>query len=325
MQELTADSRRTLASRLEKAWSGLLYVLPAAVVAFALYTVYSARTNSAAVSDTMANEIVDHTARAVDQYVWHLSNELRAIGAIPELARLTAKGASATNTAPAEVAQMRDYLSQVVGAKGGAMRELIVADREGDLVVASGSTEDLDQRDETWWQEGLQLPSACDVAHPRTCAYGDDVTHDRSVGGRGAVLAVPIFIDGVAAGVLKAVIDLSEMEALLTLAAAKHPIDVRLIRRDQTNVLTEKAKADRATPSQLARLEPRQDTTIDLDGRRFKARSLAGSHGHLWAVAVGDRAELRANSRQLVALAVVVLVMFLVSARAYALLFHRTA
>jgi hypothetical protein len=318
---LGPDGRHRIATGLEKTWSALLYVIPAAVCFFAIYVVQNARTNSAAIGDRATYEISEGTARAIDEYIMHAAIELRAVATIPDLVRLTAEGAAQARRRP-EYARMEDYLSRLASARGTIFRELIVADRAGQLVVASGRTEDTDQSDESWWQQGLRLPLACEVQALPTCAHGDDVVVDASVGGRGAALAVPIFEAGIAIGVLKSVIDPREIDGLLALAAAKHPIDVRLIRRDGSNVLTEQRIGAAGSNDAFV---PAQQGAIEVEGRHFTTRALAGPHGGLWAVAIGDRSERRANSFQLVALAGVVLVMFLVSARAYALLFHRRA
>jgi len=88
-------------------------------------------------------------------------------------------------------------------------RELLVADRFGRLVAASGKTTDYFQADEKWWRVGF-LEGTGQV-------YVSDVQYDDSVGVYSIELAEPIRDEstGTVLGIIKAVVDSHEMFGML--------------------------------------------------------------------------------------------------------------
>ncbi len=90
------------------------------------------------------------------------------------------------------------FLHEVV-AEDAAYRELLVADKHGRLVAASGITSDYYQADEDWWRHVVATGHASVI----------DTEWDESARAFGLVVAVPIMFpsgEGVA-GVLKALVD----------------------------------------------------------------------------------------------------------------------
>lgn len=104
--------------------------------------------------------------------------------------------------------------------------ELLVTDRFGQLVAATGMTTDFYQADETWWQETAKGPV------PRI--YVSPVRYDRSAGVYSISLCVPITRDEQLVGVGKAVIDISRMVTSSTIEVAGSTASVTITRSDGT-------------------------------------------------------------------------------------------
>ena len=335
-------------------WRVLLLAVPVTVVLFAVFVVTAARSNSLALDWNAASAVGDRATIAVDAYVAHLVEDARIIAGMPAVRdvamaapdRLDPAQAKALDEAwirrrkiptPTEVQPVIDeilgrpvsrYFSELCSTKTGAVREMLLTDRTGRLVAASGATENYDQRNEDWWTQGFRKTGSCQRL--RDCAYASDVKMDHSVGARAFDLSVPVLDDsGKATGVLKLVLDPRDIRALLALAAGNHPVHVALIRRENgAEVLDDRsplANLEGNVPpdilDDLARIGPDQQISIVVDGVNSPVRALSGPHAETWAVAVLDRTE-RAHraSLQILALVAIIVAMFLLSVRAYALL-----
>jgi hypothetical protein len=322
--------------------------------------VAAVRANSAALDIDARATIADRTAAALDAYIAHLVEDARALADVPavraeaaaareDVTRAEAAAldqqwkARRTIAAPSGIDALigrilsrpvSKYFSDICNNKAGVFREILLTDREGDLVAASGATEDYEQQDELWWKQAIGRSRSCATA--RDCAYGGDVEFDSSVGANAFEVAVPVFEDGgELAGVLKVVIDPRELPLLLTLARASHPVTVTLIRRNGTDVLEPGSPfADgvvndaREVPESVRRdlesLGGDQQIAIDLGGETVPVRALAGPQFERWGIAVRDRSDRALDSWiQHAALVAIIVVMFLLSARTYARLFHR--
>lgn len=175
------------------------------------------------------SQIAEHTASAIDAYVYRRVLDVAVIARSP-IVRDVAATSSGT---PADAATIReadqnwiadpateaqrlgipvnvasDYLRDVV-AGDPAYREILLADREGRLVAASDLPSDYYQGDEDWWRE----------------AYGDglsgrhhvgDVTWDESSQSYSLEFAVPVVPrdGGRLVGVLKVAAEARELLAV---------------------------------------------------------------------------------------------------------------
>ena len=323
-------------------WSVLLVIVPAALVVYATWTVATLSRNPSTLALDSAASLGDQAARVIDAYVAHLARELRALANMPDV-KACARGESRPTTAAAgpfcgesqlrgeaRLAEIKrnsvsGYFALLTGSKTGVYRELLLTDKRGGLVAAS-TAEDIEQADEAWWQEAVTRHSSCDV--PQECAYAGDVKFDNSVGGSGFELSVAVFDRGLSTGALKAVVDAREIAALLSLAAARHAIEARLIKRDGSDVFarvgTTKLALSAVDAARLQSLEPGQQVTLTLDDATVPVRALAGPHGAFWAVMVRNSATTAQPRLQVIATLVIAWVMFLLCARTYAVHFGRS-
>jgi hypothetical protein len=323
------------------------------VVVLALFMLEAAQTNSAALDLDAQAAVGDRAAAAVDAYVAHLANEVRMLAESPEVVNATKL--ERPSLSPGEAAaidkiwsrrpigtaspivqiaealnrEVRDnasarYFAAIVSSKTSVFREILLTDSAGRLVAASAQTEDFDQQDEIWWQQAIARGRSCDPVN--ACAYVGDVEVDQSVGGRGFTVATPVFAtESRRSGVLKVVVDPRELSLLLEMAAANHPITVSLIRHGDmkdsgSDVLGEQP---RLLAPELATLEAAQQTRVGVGGRPTAIRALSGPNGDTWAVVVRDRQASIPRVAQQFVIGVIVLVMFLLSVRAYTVLLHK--
>ncbi|HSK10947.1 MAG TPA: cache domain-containing protein [Vicinamibacterales bacterium] len=178
-------------------------------------------------------DVADQTAAAVDSYVFRRAIDAAILATVPDVRR----EAAAASAAPFDPALVRRYDRQwqeervipealaaltrnsaslflaEAGRNDQTYRELLLADRNGRLVAASGMTTDYYQGDEEWFS--------------RTFAEGNKgvlnvggVSWDESAGTWALEISVPVVDpDGKQlAGVLKAVVDIREMAATVSAA-----------------------------------------------------------------------------------------------------------
>ncbi len=344
------------------AWRALLFLLPAGVAVFAVLTVAAVRANSAALDIDARAALANRTAAAIDAYVAHIVEDVRMLADVPAV---RARAGSVQESAqPAQMAALDKawkarrtaalpagiddliqrilaqpvsrYLKGLCNRKEGIFREILLTDREGRLVAASDTTEDYEQQDEQWWKEAIGRTRSCATA--QECAYAGDVEFDSSAGANAFEVAVPVFDDAAqVTGVLKVVVDPRELPTLLALATASHPVGVSLIRRNGTDVFGSggpfpdasagnSPEGPDAVREELAKLVADQQIAIAFKGELVPVRALAGPQSDKWAVAVRDHAGRALDSWiQFGVLIATIVVMFLLSARAYALLFDRRA
>lgn len=127
---------------------------------------------------------------------------------------------------------LSQLLAQLTLSRGFA-RELLVADRQGALVAASARTSDFDQSDESWWTDPMSAESgACLSPFAFPCVHIDGPKLDESAGVLALELSVPVFPleDGAEPiGVVKAVVEPSEMSAALEVLQLAMPAEVYLL------------------------------------------------------------------------------------------------
>ena len=126
------------------------------------------------------------------------------------------------------------------------LAEILVTDRYGQLIAATGRTTDFNQADEDWWQQCTAGPSGRIVIPP--------IGFDESSGVYSVDLCMPIcsLTDGKVIGAVKAVLNLSEWLRELQVAWPTLPASVLLMRPDGTVV----HYVDASSPSEVRPGQP---------------------------------------------------------------------
>jgi len=115
-------------------------------------------------------------------------------------------------------------LLQMIHQDDPRIVELLVADRYGQLVAATGRTSDFYQADERWWQEAY--------AEGAGRIFIEEVNYDRSSGVWSLDLCIPLQQDGRAIGIAKAVLELSQWIGSPTRDVGQFPASVMLVTGD---------------------------------------------------------------------------------------------
>jgi hypothetical protein len=174
-------------------------------------------------------DVARQTASEVDAYVYRRLVDVTLVGRSPELRReAAAASAQAVNMSEVQAldtawtareavkeraALLRTpasrYLADLV-AHDRIYRELLLTDRHGRLVAASGETSDYLQADEDWWKEAAGGDRSPGVSLT-------DVRWDDSSRAYAVEIAVPVYEpdSAVFAGLLKAVVDSRELLATI--------------------------------------------------------------------------------------------------------------
>jgi hypothetical protein len=200
-------------------------------------------------------QMAEYSASAVDAYVFRRILDAALLGRVPEIRR----AASAGNEQPFDAARVResDTAWQSAGAQTSARsavlatpasqfladlvkndsvyREVLVTDRHGRLVAASGVTSDYFQADEDWWVD------AFDGGRGRVNVT--DVKRDESAHVYAFEIAVPVpgASDGQVAGVMKIVADSREMLAGVAGLELGATSEATLVRPDGSIVFNRRA------------------------------------------------------------------------------------
>lgn len=242
-------------------------------------------------------EVAERTAATIDSYVFRASLGVGILAKVPVLENAAREGSATAYDA--EVARQIDGLWQsgvvpppALGsffdspasrflrdlANDPIYREIMLTDRYGRLVAASGSTSDYVQSDETWWVNAFG-----DGAGGRVEV--SDVEWDESAGVFAVSIAVPVLNPerNAVVGILRVLSDSREM-----FAAIRGPgnIDAQLIRRDGSVVFGEGAPTpnERFFAEQLLR---ERLANADATAEPFRLWfSAAGSDGAARLVAV---------------------------------------
>jgi len=112
--------------------------------------------------------------------------------------------------------------------------ELLLTDRFGQLVAATGRTTDFYQADEQWWT-GTYHGGAGRIFVPV-------IDYDRSTGVWSIDLCIPVYADGEVVGVAKAVLDLSRWLDAVAGSVGDLSAEVMLVRRDGRIIYRKGAK-----------------------------------------------------------------------------------
>ena len=145
----------------------------------------------------------------------------------------------------AEAQTMGAVRNNAIAAKLSSIRqgdpriaEILVTDRHGQLVAATGRTTDFDQADEDWWQ-GAHFSGRGRIFVP-------PIDYDRSSNVWSVDVCIPISEGGRFVGVAKTVIDLSRWLESVSRQAGRMRLTVMLVARDGKVVYLDDARhADR--------------------------------------------------------------------------------
>jgi hypothetical protein len=268
---------------------------------------------------TQLAQVAEHTAAAVDTYVFRRIIDAQILSRVAEIRSAAAAG----NARPLNLAELRTlgqswtrepgatartlgvletpasrFLREIV-ENDRIYREIFVTDRSGRLVAASNVTSTYYQATEDWWREAFD-----DGVRGRVSV--GDVTWDESSHSHAVQIAMPVLDrpEGNLVGILKVVADARELLAVVGSLRMGSTGEAMLIRPDATvvynrgvtgmksqffaaDLLRERLKLDRGGDPQY-RL---QFSALNQDGRSWVVAvapsQLSASYPHLaWLVAV---------------------------------------
>lgn len=198
-------------------------------------------------------QTAEHTAAAVDTYVFRRIVDASVLSRVPDIRRAAADG----NKAPFDAARASEIdrvwqkerrvppgLGDVLGSTGSRFladvthqdpvyREILVTDRQGRIVAASNVTSDYLQSDEGWWKDAFA------DGHRGRVSVGD-VRFDESAGVYAFEIAVPVAEPGTdqLAGIMKIAADSREMLAGVGGLEVGQTGEVAMLRRDGSIVFS---------------------------------------------------------------------------------------
>ena len=271
----------------------LTILLIIALPAFVLAGVIAVGIGQAQLRDSygqLLGRMAEQTAAATDSFVFRHLTEVSTLARVPVLraASTTASGETPDGeqvldidrrwqqlvSLPIEVAALLEnpasrFLREAAG-DDPVYRELLLTDRHGRLVAASGRTTDYYQGDERWWG---------DVATRGRVSVAD-VAWDDSAGVFALEVAVPVTeSSGRLVGVLKAVVDTRALFAAVTGVSGGGTGERALVRRDGSVVFS-RASVDPSTQyfaANLVRDHLQSTRPGDLGDRTyFRATTSAG-------------------------------------------------
>jgi signal transduction histidine kinase len=107
--------------------------------------------------------------------------------------------------------------------------EVLLTDREGDLLAATEKTYDFSQSDEAWWQRTYNDGNGRVVIPP--------VNYDRSAGVWAVDICVPVMLDGEVVGAAKAVLDVGRLLPSGQRDVGEYPASVMLLDEGSERVI----------------------------------------------------------------------------------------
>lgn len=240
-------------------------------------------------------QVAEQTASSVDAYMYHRFVDVVMLGRTPIVREVAAAGTRRpldatrvheldyqwrnTGQVPAELASVLDndasaFLRDQI-AHDAIYREVLVTDRYGRLVAASGQTSDYDQADEDWWLDARDRGLTGRLAV-------SDVRWDDSaqVFALEMAVAVPSPSGDETAGVLKVVADIREMLAFVAGTRLGVTGEATLVRPDGSIVFSVRPRGPDARFFASGLLRERLDA-VDrgepMFGLAFTARGEGGA------------------------------------------------
>ena len=198
-------------------------------------------------------QVADQAAAAVDTYVFRMVIDASVLSHVPDVGELAASASQRPFDRQAATAIDRDWqqtgppaavkdvLSNKVSAflaevtrQNPIYRELLLTDRYGRVVAASGPANAYLYADAAWWREAFgdgargQLVVSDVRFDPRARVFGIEIT-----------APVEAARDGLVVGVLRAVVDVRELGAVLGGVRMGSTGDAALLREDGSFVFTQ--------------------------------------------------------------------------------------
>jgi len=230
--------------------------LPLLVVA-GLLTVGAGRSELRESHARQLTQIAEHIASATDAVVYRLVIDASVLGRLPNLhdAAATANRVAYNEASTRRLDESWQRGSSVPRPLDGLLtnstsrflgdltsqdpiyREILLTDRFGRLIAASGRTSDYFQADEGWWTEAFG-----DGIRGRLFVSG--VRYDESAQTDAIEIAVPVTTENSVVGVLKVIADIRELTALVSGMRIGVTGDARLVRPNGSVVLSRAAATD---------------------------------------------------------------------------------
>lgn len=207
------------------------------------------------------SQVAEQTASAVDAYMYHRFVDVLMLGRTPVVRQVAAEGSARpldairvheldyqwrdTGRAPAALAPIQSnpaaaFLRDHIG-HDAIYREVLLTDKYGRLVAASGVTSDYDQSDEDWWLDASEQGLTGRLAV-------SDVRWDDSARVFALEMSVPVPSPSgdELAGVLKVVADIREMLAFVAGTRLGVTGEAALVRPDGSIVYSARARGPNA-------------------------------------------------------------------------------
>jgi hypothetical protein len=343
-----------LALRIQsRIWRWVLILGPILVLALAFQALWTLHVTTAHPdSDDLSIE-TDRVARLVDAYLARVAGVTSFLTLAPDVVELAKAGSERPFTRADEDAEKNwvalaratndpfklikdlpvSLFFKNLTASGGAFREIFLTDTKGRVIAASNRTENFLQGHDPWWPEHLDRVKASCRRLPLECVRITDVKWDASAAVFGYDVVLPVMTpEGhQVVGVLKAVVDPTELDALLKFASSSQQVDVALVNAKGRRLLSRERFFDEKAASRLSRLPPGSEDSLRLSGSREDGpvafvRRLSSPLDGGWSVAVADRGEGDSELWKPYALwCLFTLGMFVIAARAFGVTAPRNA
>lgn len=298
-------------------WKWVLVLGPILVLALGYRALWILRETSRPDQDDIS-VIAERVARLVEAYVARVVSVTSMVAVSPLVSDLAARsshrpvltatidridaewrqpaGRALTTRAFEDIAAnpVSGFLRDLKASTGTSYREILLADNKGRLIAASNRTEDYFQADDEWWPADQTHFTASCRRFAVECATLSDVKWDPSAAGFGFAVVLPVItVNGIAVGVLKAVVDPGELDSLLRIITANTGLDIALVRSNGTRVLSADTLWNTDFREALGSLTPGAEMALRNPGDERAGwtlvRRLSGPAGSLWSVAVADR------------------------------------
>jgi hypothetical protein len=331
----------------ERLWRSILVLGPVLVLALAFSLLWEVQVTAERPDDDDLSVRTDRVAQLADAYITRVVGVTSHLAIAPDVVGLAEKSAARSATGKDAETQARwsttanvagdpffDIQKQPVSqffadvkAADSAYREIFLADREGRLLAASNRTEDFQQKDDPWWPKKEDFDRFTDACRrlPMSCVSLSRIEWDASAGVFGFDVVLPVVTPGGhTVGVLKAVVDPSELEALIRFAALSQGLDVALVNPAGARVFSREPFFNPMAVPPIRDLRPGNEGSWPLAGSRKNGpvafvRKLRSPVPGGWFVAIADRDSHRDGRWKPYALwCLFTLGMFLIAAGAFA-------
>jgi hypothetical protein len=329
-----------------RVWRWILVLGPVLVAALGIQTLWTLRTAAERPDSTDMSVESDRVARLIDAYITRVVGVTSHLAITPDVVKLAESGPESPPTPEDKTIESRwlvsantedDFYTRTIhdrpvsrffaDVKGtdSAYREIFLADRGGRVVAASNRTENYLQDKDPWWPKDLETAKPLCRRSPVDCVSLSSIEWDASAGLFGYDVVLPVVnTDDQPVGVLKAVVDPSELDGLLKFAALSRNLDVTLINAKGVQIFSrEPFFTDLKTAPRLQDLLPGNEgswplTDAGRDGPVAFVRRLSSPVQGGWFVAIADRDHHSSSWKPYALWGLFTVGMFLITAGAFA-------